>query len=412
MGCTEPATAALAGAMVRELLESRPERIVVHASRDVIKNVMHVGIPHSTCTGLAAAVLLGALFGRAEHGLNVLSCMDRISEEELQSYTDEGNIQITLASQVPPLYVKVYAETQEASASVTIGVEHDTVLEKTKNGKVLYHANQFDTDRETSENDSVRLWTISGIVDFVKTCDSTTLHFLIEMAQTNRKIGEHGLETPYGLSVGRRSLPDTEMNVNTLDGAFSYAAVLAASASDARMAGCTLPVVINSGSGNQGVTTMLPPLVLAEFLGVDNTMLAQALALSNLVAIHLARYKGRLSALCGAFTAAIGTSCAYVYLLGGSKDQIEDAMQIMLANLTGVVCDGAKSTCPLKIYSCVESAALSARLALRGNPLHTPIGIVGETTGTSLTNLERFCHEGLEETDKTILSIMVDSPEL
>ena len=406
MGCTEPAAAALAGAMARELLGSKPDEIVVPASRDVIKNVMGVGIPHSSATGLAAAVLLGVLYGNAEEGLNILSKIENPDEAEMLEYTDRSRITVSLATHVPSFHVQVQLSDATNSASVTIAGEHDRVVEKIKNGEVI-----FSEDREERENSSpdnpIRDWTVNEIVGFIEACDEEDLSFLIDMAHTNLQIAQHGLKEPYGLQVGRSIHLNSPDAPTSLEEAFSQAALLAASASDARMAGCAFPVVINSGSGNQGVTTMVPPLVLASYLEKDPHTLAKALALSNLVAIHLAQFKGRLSALCGAFTAAIGTCCAFVYLMGGTPSQIEDAIQIMIANLTGVVCDGAKKTCALKIHSCVQSAAMTARLVMREGTLRETVGIVAEDPGTTLKHLETLCHEGLEATDHTILSIMV-----
>jgi len=406
MGCTEPAAAALAGAMARELLGGNPEEIVVFASRDVIKNVMGVGIPHSRATGLAAAVLLGVLYGNPEEGLNILSKIENPNETLISAYSEGNRITVNLATHVPSFHVQVQLSDATNSASVTIAGEHDRVVEKTKNGEVIFKDVLEFQENGTTAN-PIRDWTVQEIVRFIDECKEGDLSFLIDMAHTNLHIAEHGLETPYGLQVGRSIHLNSPETPTSLEEAFAHAALLAASASDARMAGCAFPVVINSGSGNQGVTAVVPPLVLASYLEKDPHTLAKALALSNLVAIHLAQFKGRLSALCGAFTAAIGTCCAFVYLMGGTPSQIEDAIQIMIANLTGVVCDGAKKTCALKIHSCVQSAAMTARLVMREGTLRETVGIVAEDPGTTLKHLETLCHEGLEATDHTILSIMV-----
>ncbi|MGM0432000.1 MAG: serine dehydratase subunit alpha family protein [Spirochaetota bacterium] len=406
MGCTEPAAAALAGAMARELLGDTPDTIVVHASRDVIKNVMGVGIPNSSATGLAAAVLLGIYCGNSTYGLNILSKINEPNEKELFEYTHRKEISVSIAADVPSFYVQVLVKTSNNDASVTISGEHDRVVEKTKNGKVLYK-------RDEGKNEFGHLssqqynWDIQDIVSYIFTCRVEDISFLADMAQTNLHIAQHGLEHPYGLQVGRGMHRCSSNGTNSLEDAFDYAAMLAASASDARMAGCPYPVVINSGSGNQGITTMVPPLIIASYLKADRDRLVRALALSNLVAILLAQYKGRLSALCGAFTAAIGTCCAFVYLMGGSVHQIDNAIQIMIANLTGVVCDGAKKTCALKIHSCVQSAAMTARLVMQERTMYESVGIVGATSQESLKHLRILCHEGLEATDQTILSIMV-----
>lgn len=406
MGCTEPAAAALAGAMARELLERTPEKVVVQASRDVIKNVMGVGIPNSSVSGLASAVLLGVLHGNSRHGLNLLSKIVDTDEKQLLSFTDEKRISVSLVTGKPPFFIKVIVQHEHSNASVTIADEHDKVVEKTKNGNVIF------TEKMPSREHSIgveqnQAWDLYNIFHYITTCNPENLSFLVGMAETNLAIGLHGLEHPYGLQVGRVMYGIFSDKPNTLNEAFDYAALLAASGSDARMAGCTYPVVINSGSGNQGLTAMVPPLVVGSYLNSEREKISRALALSNLVAIYLARYKGRLSALCGAFTAAIGSCCAFVYLMGGNLKQIENAIQLMLANLTGVVCDGAKQTCALKIHSCLQSAGMTARLVIQDGGIHEPVGIVGDSYLTSLKHLEILCHEGLEATDNAILSIMV-----
>ncbi len=406
MGCTEPAAAALAGAMARELLGENPEKIAVHASRDVIKNVMGVGIPNSSATGLAASVLLGALYGDAKHGLNILSQITTPHEEEMREFIQDERISVHLVTTGFPFYIQVSVQQASHTASVTIAGLHDHVVQKEKDGEVIYTAGAIDTLEENSPN-SIRSWDIPGIVRGITECNSQELVFLREMAENNLRIALHGLEKPYGLQVGRSMYHSALKKPETLEQAFSYGAALAASGSDARMAGCAYPVVINSGSGNQGLTIMIPPLVLATYLESDSETLLRALALANLIAIHLTELKGRLSALCGVFTAAIGTCCAFVYLMGGGVTEIENAIQIMIANLTGVICDGAKKTCALKIYSCVQSAAMTACLVMKKQTLEETVGIISENLGTTLEHLETLCREGFVATDKTILSLMV-----
>ncbi len=407
MGCTEPAAAALAGSLARETLGRTPEQIQVFASRDMIKNVMGVGIPNSTHTGLEAAVLLGVFYGEPDNGLNILSSISDSSQEELARFREQGKIRVLLAEEVPSVYIRVLISEGADSASVTISDEHDHVVEKVRNGIILFHA---EPAAETAAEEAVFPddWSINGIVDFVQHAPEEDLLFLLDVAETNRAIAEHALKNSFGLNVGRIMYEDLAGGINTRDDAFKYGAVLASAASDARMAGCSLPVIINSGSGNQGITATLPPYVFGTFLEADQQTLVRAMALSHLVAIFLAYHKGRLSALCGAFTAAIGTSCAYVYLLGGDGKQIENAINIMVANLMGILCDGAKKTCALKIYSCVDSAAMSAKLAINDCYVGSESGILGNDSLTTITNVQKVSHEGMEMTDKTILNIMVN----
>ncbi len=404
MGCTEPAAAALAGAMARELLQYTPKSVKVYASRDIIKNVMGVGIPHTNYKGLAAAVLMGVLYGEASDGLNILSKVVKGDQKELSSFIENKKIEIILTTDVPLLYIKVECECDQFSSSVTIAHEHDLVVEKIKNGLVIYRYEEEETHYSLDDS-SIDTWSIDGIIKAARDCSLDDCRFIIDFAHINKKIGLVGLDNSVGLRVG--STMDIKM-CNTLEEAYHLSCSIASAASDARMSGSSYPVVINSGSGNQGITTLVPPLIVGEFLKVSDEKLMKSLVLSSLIALYLAHYKGRLSALCGAFTAAIGASCAFVYLLDGTDEQIKSAINLMIANLSGIICDGAKTTCALKIYSSVNAASLSAQLALKTPHFNDRIGIIGNNTNSTLKNLMRLCCEGMEETDKTILSIMMD----
>jgi len=406
MGCTEPAAAALAGALSRDLLGVSPERIEVLTSRDMIKNVMGVGIPNSPFSGLDSAVLIGALYGDAKNGLNILSEVSEKTQQDIFVFKKEKRIRIVLVEDVPGVYIKVQAESGSDTASITIAGEHDHVVEQVKNGEILFREETTETI-VSKDNVYPVDWSIQGIFNFIKEVNEEDCAFLLEAAKTNQAIAEHSINHFYGMSVGRVMYEDLKNGIVTLEDALKYGAILASAASDARMAGCSLPVVINSGSGNQGLTATIPPMVLARFLKKDNTTTVRALCLSHLVAIYLAYHKGRLSALCGAFTAAIGTSCAYIYLLGGNFQQVESVINIMVADLMGIICDGAKKTCALKIYSCIHSAAICAKLALKDCTVGEESGILGQDSDETISYLEKLSHEGMEVTDKTILSIMV-----
>ncbi len=235
------------------------------------------------------------------------------------------------------------------------------------------------------------------------------IDLVLEAKETNLAIARHALDKEYGLSVGRIAAEPIGKEPRSLAEAFSLGSAMAAAASDARMAGCPLPVIINSGSGNQGITLTVPIAVVASYLKKDDEQLGRALLLSQLIGLGLTARKDRLSALCGgAFTAAIGTACGLVYLLGGNLEEMDRAFNTMVGNLTGIICDGgAKSTCALKIYSCVEAANLACKLAFRGLSPGSESGIVGKSSMESMDFLSRISHEGMEQTDKTILSIML-----
>ena len=409
MGCTEPAAAALAGALARELLGRTPERASVSASRDLIKNVMGVGIPNSGFAGIDSAVGIGIFYGDPSAGLNILSEVAPGDQPELTRFMEQGGISVALAEGVPSVHISVTVSAGSETVSVTIAGEHDKVVRKVKNGTVLLQESETGQSGESGESGGYpAAWSVREIYDFVNRLSEEDGSFLIQAAATNRTIAEHSLAGSYGLEVGSTMQLNGKAELDSKEAAYRYGAVLASAASDARMAGCSLPVVINSGSGNQGLTATLPVLVLAEYLKADRKTLVRALALSNLVAIYLAYHKGRLSALCGAYTAAIGTACAYVYLLEGGYEKIENVVNMMFADMMGIICDGAKATCALKIHSCLESAAMSATLALRGSRAGSEAGILGDGPEETIEYAKRISHEGMENTDKTIVSIMVD----
>jgi L-cysteine desulfidase len=248
---------------------------------------------------------------------------------------------------------------------------------------------------------------LSDLLAWVQQAPQEALTLVLDAKNTNMAIAQHALEHSYGLSVGRIAAEPIGKKPSSLSEAFNLASAMAAAASDARMAGCPLPVIINSGSGNQGITLTVPLAVVGSYLACSEEKLARALLLSQLVGLALTAKKNRLSALCGAFTAAIGTACGLVYLLDGTLVEMDRAFNTMVGNLTGIICDGAKMTCALKIYSCVEAANLACKLAFRGMSPGNESGIVGKTSKESMDFLSRISHEGMEETDKTILSIML-----
>ncbi|MCK9547980.1 MAG: L-serine ammonia-lyase, iron-sulfur-dependent, subunit alpha [Sphaerochaeta sp.] len=404
MGCTEPAASALAGAKAAELLGQRPVLLEVTTSRDMVKNAMGVGLPNCSLKGIQAAVALGACGGEVEAGLSILSTL---SDEQVHC-ASMMPVSLTLASDIPPLYIKVRAVGGSSSATAVISGEHDRFSHLAQGGTVLLDL-PVDACGATLEADDEQFLgssTLSEILAWVDNAPAEALALVRWAKETNMAIARHGMEHPWGLSVGRVATEGVG-EITTLQEAFAHASAMAASASDARMAGCPLGVVINSGSGNQGIMLTVPLAVVGSYLGTDDDSLAKAMLVAQLVGLSLTARKNRLSALCGAFTAAIGTACGYVHLLGGGLVQMDQAFNTMVGNLTGIICDGAKGTCALKIHSCAEAAALAAKLAMKGLAPSSESGIVGRTSAESMDFLQRISREGMEEIDKTILSIMM-----
>lgn len=405
MGCTEPAASALAGAKAGELLGTIPTSVEVVTSRDMVKNAMGVGLPNCSLKGIQAAVALGVCGGSVDKGLSILS---EIGQEQLRC-ASALQVSLKISVDVPSLYIKVTAVNGKSSSVAIISGEHDRFSYLEKDGVELLSlpVDNCSSVLEEADEDVIGKASLASLLAYANEAPPEAIQLCLDAKDTNLVIAEHAVRHEYGLSVGRIASEGLNHEPRSLTEAFSLASALAAAASDARMAGCPLPVIINSGSGNQGITLTVPLAVVASYLKSSDEKLGRALVLSELVGLSLTARKNRLSALCGAFTASIGTACGLVYLLDGDLPVMDRAINTMIGNLTGIICDGAKMTCALKIYSCVEAANLACKLAFRGYSPGNESGIVGNTSLESMDFLSRISREGMEETDKTILSIML-----
>jgi L-cysteine desulfidase len=404
MGCTEPAACALAGAKAKSLFDGTASMIDVLTSRDMVKNAMGVGIPNCKMKGVQAAVALGVALGDDSKGLEILSDVNEMQRALAASYT----VNLHISEELPSLFVKVSLKDCRHDAVAVISGSHSHFSYLEQDGKILLDEPLGNTCSPTGDTAFMASVVLADIIGFACTMPERTSSLLLQAAKTNLSLARHALKGEYGLSVGKVTYAGQKEPPRSLDDAFCLAASLAAAASDARMAGCPLPVVINSGSGNQGITITVPIAVVARYLGKDDDELAKALCISELVGLSLTARKDRLSALCGAFTASIGTACGLVYLLGGDRACMDRAVNVMVGDLTGIICDGAKMTCALKIYSCVQSAILACKLAFSGHAPDEESGIVGMDSIQSFDYLSRISHEGMEQTDRTILSIMLE----
>jgi L-cysteine desulfidase len=381
----------------------------------MVKNAMDVGLPNCSLRGIQAAVALGAAGGDCGKGLAILSAITEEQKQAARSMAQERKISLALVEKVPPVYIAVEAFGKGHRALAVISGEHDRFAFISHDDQVLVDIGLDPTCEESPEGSFTREMladlSLKEILTFADQMEPEGLDFVLQGAHTNMAIAQHAMEHDYGLCVGKTMGEDLPDEPGTLNEAYAMAAAYAAAASDARMAGCPLPVVINSGSGNQGITVSVPLLILARYLRSSESALIKALCVSELVALTLTARKDRLSALCGAFTAAIGTTCGMVSILGGDLGVMDRAVNNMVANLTGIICDGAKTTCALKIHSCVEAASMSCRLAFHGLSPREESGIVGKDALQSFSYLSRISHEGMEQTDRTILSIMMDKQE-
>ncbi len=406
LGCTEPMAVALAVARCCEEVRAcgeEPSKITVSISRNILKNGMGVGIPGTTMVGLQVATAVAVCCGNSEYGLEVIREVNDTVVECAKELITKDSIEIKLADTEKKLYIEIQCTSNNHSAKVIIENKHDdiTFVEVDGTVKINKEIGGEDVVEEREICPSVK-----EIYDFCTTVDIDKIDFVMDAVKLNRAIAVEGLNGKYGLQVGRTIYESMGADVFG-NGLLSYPMALTAAASDARMAGSTMAVMSNSGSGNQGLTATLPVIAAAEKYGSNRKELVRALALSHLVAIHIKQNLGRLSALCGCVVASTGSACGIVLLKGGDFKNIAFAIKNMVANITGMVCDGAKVGCALKVASGVSAAVQSSVLAMNGISTTHNDGIIDDDLERTLKNLSRIGTEGMNYTDKLMLEIMV-----
>lgn len=420
LGCTEPIAVALAVAKAMEIVEDRcghdgPEwrmggawTLKIDVSGNILKNGMGVGIPGTGMVGLHIAAALGAVCGKSEYGLEVLHDLNDASISKAKEMVEEKNVTVGLAETDHKLYVKATVLDRNGhSACAVIEDDHDNIVETWFDQTQLTASRKTGNDEAPSQKSTLDYkLTIREIVDFASTVAYEDIKFILESRTLNLALAEEGLKGSYGLKVGYAISLSANREVFGED-FLSYAMSLTAAASDARMAGCTLAAMSNSGSGNQGITVTMPVIAYSLKYGTDDDKLARALVLSHLVAIHIKGYVGKLSALCGCVIASTGSSCGLVYLRGGDYEQICASIKNMIGNITGMVCDGAKVGCAMKVASGVSSALQSAVLAREGICISEHDGIIEKDIEKTIQNLGRIGSVGMQNTDNMILDIMV-----
>ncbi len=403
IGCTEPVAVALCAARSAELLGNQPERIDVRLSANILKNAMGVGIPGTGMIGLPIAIALGALIGRCERGLEVLCDVTPEAVERGRAYIDEKRIGIALKEEIAEkLYIEVetFAAGHRAVA-VIAGGHTDFVFLRVDDDVLL----DLRTPGAAEVSDDEVPLSLERVWDFAASAPVEELRFILEARRLNKAAAEESLGGEFGHCVGRTLRRERELKVIG-DSIFSRILAATSAACDARMAGAMIPVMSNSGSGNQGIAATLPVVVYAEETGADEERLVRALTLSHLTVIYIKQSLGRLSALCGCVVAATGSSCGIVYLMGGGFAQVTAAVKNMIANLTGMICDGAKPSCAMKLASGVSTAVLSALMAMDGHCVSPVEGIIDEDVDKCIRNLTDIGRDGMCETDRLVLGIM------
>ena len=403
IGCTEPIAVALCVAKATETLGTKPERINVLLSANILKNAMGVGIPGTGMIGLPIAIALGALIGKSEYQLEVLKDSTPDVVEEGKRFIEEKRIHISLKEDIEEkLYIEVCCESGDDKATAVIAGGHTTFIYIERNGEVLFQKQH--TASCEKEEECLEL-TLRKVYDFALNTPLDEISFILETARLNKAAAERSFEGNYGHGLGKMLRGTYEHKVMG-DSVFSHILSYTSGACDARMAGAMIPVMSNSGSGNQGISATLPVLVFAEENDKSEEELIRALMLSHLMVIYIKQSLGRLSALCGCVVAATGSSCGITWLMGGTYDQVAYAVQNMIANLTGMICDGAKPSCALKVTTGVSTAVLSAIMAMENRCVTSVEGIIDEDVDQSIRNLTKIGSKGMNETDKLVLEIM------
>lgn len=404
LGCTEPVCVALCVAKAVSLLPGvGVESVSVKVSPNILKNAMGVGIPGTSLTGLPAAIALAVICGRPECGLEVLKDVDEAAVSKVEAFLPR--ISVGLADSPKLLYARAEVLFEGGRKAVcTVEDAHDNICYAQLDSEVL-----MDNRVEPSSGGEAaldgRFLNLPLIYEFASTADIADLELMRQEVEMNSALAREGLEGHCGLEVGRTIASSQHRDVygSTL---VTEAMAMTAAASDARMSGSGLPAMSNSGSGNQGLTVSLPVIAAARMLGSSEELLLRSLAVSNLVAIHIKSYLGKLSALCGCVVASTGSSCGIIMLKGGNTGHMAAAIKNMIGNISGMVCDGAKTGCALKVASGVSCALQSAVLALDGICIGATDGIIDDDVEHTIRNLGEIGSRAMNETDRMILEIM------
>ncbi len=410
IGCTEPMAVSLCVAKAAETLGCHPQRIDLLLSANILKNAMGVGIPGTQMVGLPIAVALGALIGRSEYGLEVLKDTTAEAVAEGKQYISEDRISIGLKEGITEkLYIEVICMGENGEKSMAIIAQEHTkfiyVSRTSADGhctELLNESNHASHEEAAEGDDGLSL---RKVFEYATTTPLEELEFINESRRLNEHAAEEALKGNYGHALGKTLSRPLGRGIMG-DSIFSHILSKTSSACDARMAGAMIPVMSNSGSGNQGIAATMPVVVFAEENHNTDEELTRALILSHLTAIYIKLSLGRLSALCGCVVASTGSSCGITYLMGGNYDQVAYSVKNMIANLAGMVCDGAKPSCALKVSSGVSTAVLSAMLAIQNRHVSSVEGLIEDDVDRCIHNLTRIGAEGMNETDRMVLDIM------
>ncbi len=404
-GCTEPIAIALATAYVTSVLTEPIQKIEVSLSQNILKNALGVGIPGTKERGIKMAVALAAVAGLPELQLEVLQNIDDENIKDAYELINRDIIDIKMSPLDELFWIEVIAYSENHKATAIMQGKHTNLYKLSVDDMILQENDRIEP---VVKSDDIRqVMQISDILESITSASEDDLSFLDEVIAKNFEIAKFGLENNSGYGIAK-SIQDNINNGLFGDGIVNYATMLTVAGSEARMSGCSLPAMANSGSGNQGITLTVPMIALAERLNTDRLTLLQAVAISHLTSIHVKTYFGILSALCGIVNAAIGISAGAVFILGGNLKNIEAAIQNVIGDIAGMICDGAKLGCSLKVATGVRTALNSAVLGMSDICVNDYEGINGSQVEDSFKNLGRLVLGGMKEVDKSILKVMLE----
>ena len=404
-GCTEPIAIAYAASIAAEHLKGEIKEVNIYLSKNVIKNALGVGIPGTGGVGIEIAAALGISIQKSYKKLTILSNFTENELKKAKEIVDKNIINIKQKNTNKALYIEVELLSETSKSKVIIEDTHTNVTLIECDNEII-----MDNNSEVSEDleEDYKLFKIADIYNFAKEADFDDIKFILESAKMNEKVSEEGLKGDYGLQVGSKIIEKGNFNLFSNDASNKIIAASAA-ASDARMDGCAMPIMTTAGSGNQGIACSIPVAQTARLLDKSEEELARALVLSNLVTIRIKKHMGRLSPLCGAGIAgATGASCGITYLLGGDLENINYCINNMISDLSGMICDGAKETCALKIATGTNAAIQCANLAMNGISATANDGIVAKDVEETIESIETLIQNGFKHVDDTILNIMLE----
>lgn len=400
MGCTEPIALSYGGAKIRQILGERPKSIIAKCSGNILKNVRCVTIPNSGgLTGIDTAVWLGVLGGDASKDMDVLSTVDDQARQEMQKEIAARTCKVEYLESPIPLHIIIEAQSENHQAKLEIRHSHINVTDICKDGEQIFHADKEEIAFEPADRSLLNLTDIKTFADIVNIKD---VHVFIEdQIRCNMEIAYEGMAGNFGVGLGKiikGSYPE---------GVVSRMKAYTAAASEARMGGCDMPVVINSGSGNQGIATSVPVIVYARENNIPRENLYRALVFSNLVTIYQKKFIGTLSAFCGAVSAACSAGAALTYINGGDLKAIAATIDNTMANIPGIICDGAKVSCAAKIATCLDAAIMSHYMAMQGRYYRAHTGIIQDEVGKTISSVGYIGRVGMMQADKEIIHLLV-----